>query len=283
MNKTLRITIGITAFLTAGTLPVYSTFASQGLYEPKGQTVPLSDPLTIVCRGLGMAGMGCATSGVAVGDYQPKPVRLNFDVLGSPSVGTNTNTNSNSNLDLTATISNAKAPKSLTGDKINIVSVPGSQEIYELINGQKHAFPSMAIFYDYGYKIEMIQTISQIQLDKYPRAKLIKVKGDSRRVYYLTEGGMVRPVVNAKKIFEFYGDRNEDVITISRKEFNYYPTNEYVFQESPLNRDVFQINGTGKRYLTPMAVYRLHITPNQVAPVTKAELDYYKTLAPLVD
>ena len=99
----------------------------------------------------------------------------------------------------------------------------------------------------------------------------------------MTEGGLIRPVINPKKIFEFYGDRNEDIITISRKEFNFYPTNQYVYQEAPLNRDVFQISGSGKRYLTPMAVARRNINWEQIAPVSQAELNYYKTLAPLLD
>ena len=99
----------------------------------------------------------------------------------------------------------------------------------------------------------------------------------------MTEGGLVRPVNNSKKIFDFYGDRKEDIITISRKEFNFYPTNQYVYQESPLNLDVFQITANGKRYLTPMAVMRLNIHPDQIAPVSKSELDSYKILPPLID
>ncbi|MEK9157734.1 MAG: hypothetical protein AAB638_00945 [Patescibacteria group bacterium] len=277
MNRAIRTILSILTILTAGIIPAYSTFASQSFANPQVPASATLDPQTIVCRGLGMTGMSCATTGIAVGDYQPKPIRLNFDILGSSTSNTNTSS------DLTATISNAKAPKSLTGEKINIVSVPSSPDIYQLVNGHKHPFPSMAVFYDYGYTTSMIQPITQQQLDKYPRANLVKVKGDSKRVYYLTEGGMLRPVVNTKKIFEFYGDRTEDIITISRKEFNFYPISEYVYQESPLNRDVFQISGNGKRYLSPMAVYRLGIRAEQVAPVRKAELDYYKTLKPLID
>jgi len=264
--KILKLALVIPTVLALIAMPIYPTFASQGSFS-------VQTPQTIVCRGLNLVGLSCDSQKVSpsnpIGSYQPQPVRFNFDIFSNTSTGT-------------AVISNSAAPKNLSGQKINLVSVPNSNEIYELVNGQKHVFPSLAVFYDYGYTLDMVQPITQTQLDKYPRADLIKIQGNSA-VYYLTEGGMVRPVINTKKIFDFYGDRPEDIITISRKEFNFYPANQYIYQESPLNRDVFQINGNGKRYLTPMAVARLGIRANQVAPVSKSELDFYKTLAPLVD
>lgn len=256
-------------------MPLYPTFASQG-------SSLAQDPQTTVCNALNMTGVGCNTTPYVIGAYKPKPIRLNFDIFSNTPVANTSSSTSTNNPNLTATIANAVAPTDLSGQKINLVSVQNSQDIYELVNGQKHIFPSIAIFYDYGYTFDMVQPISQYQLDKYPRAGLVKAQGSST-VYYLTEGGLVRPVVNTKNIFAFYGDRNEDIITISRKEFNFYPTNQYVYQESPLNRDVFQIGNAGKRYLTPMAVARLNIRSDQVAPVSKSELDFYKTLAPLID
>ena len=237
----------------------------------RASTVALNDPQALVCRGLNMVGMACGTNSAPAG-YQPVLTKFTFDPFNRGPSSNETGT----------VVNNAKAPRDLNGQKINIVSVAESPEIYALINGQKHAFPSLAVYYDYGYTLAMIQPITQDQLDKYPRAKLLKVKGDSK-IYYLTEGGMVRIIPNPKKILEIYGDREGDIITISRKEFNYYPANEYVYQISPYNRDVFQITEKGKRYLTPMAVLRLGIRQDQVAPVIQAELNSYKTLAPVID
>ena len=279
MTKILKLSLVLPTVLALIAMPLYPILASQG------SSLAL-DPQAMVCRGLAMSGLGCdsqtAPAPYVAGTYQPKPTRLNFDIFSNTSVTSSGTSTSTDNSNLTATINNAVAPKDLSGQKINLVSVPNSGEVYALVNGQKHVFPSLAIFYDYGYTFDMIQPINQAQLDKYPRASLVKVQGSSA-VYYLTEGGLVRPIVNPKKIFEFYGDRAEDIITISRKEFNFYPTNQYVYQFSPLNRDVFQISGSGKRYLTPMAVARLGIGVDQVAPVSKSELDSYKTLAPLID
>ena len=280
MSKTLTLTAGIIIAIALVAVPLYQTSASQVFYP---QYLAVNDPQSMVCQGLGMAGIACSTPTSTPSlppTWQPKPIRLSFDPLNSPA--DSTTANSNSATTLKSIISYAMAPKDLSGQKINIVSVPSSPEIYELVNGQKHAFPSIAIFYDYGYTESMIQSVTQDQLDKYPRANLVKVEGSST-LYYLTENGMLRQIYNPTKVLPFYGDDANHAITISKKEFNIYPTNQYVYQESPLNRDVFQLTATGKRYLTPMAVLRLKIRPDQIAPVSKGELDSYKTLAPLVD
>jgi hypothetical protein len=282
MSKTLKVAIGIVFSAALSAIPLYQTSASQ-VYYAHNYASALNDPQTLVCQGLGIAGIACGAPAVStgpVGVWKPKPIRLSFDPLTPPA--DTTSTSSTGSPSLKSIISSAMAPKDLTGRKINIVSVPESPEIYELINGQKHAFPSLAIFYDYGYTLAMIQPITQDQLAKYPRANLVKVQG-STAVYYLTENGMLRQIYNPSKVLPYYGDTTDQIITITRKEFNIYPINQYVYQESPLNRDVFQLTATGKRYLTPMAVGRLKIQPNQIAPVSKAELDSYKTLAPLVD
>ena len=267
MTKSLKFYVILPVLLALTAMPVSSAFASQSYIA--------LDPQSMVCNGLTSVGIGCtpqATTPYVMGTYQPKPVQLNYDIFSNTPVSSTG----------TSTSVNTASPTDLSGQKINIVSVPNSQAIYELVNGQKHLLPSMAIFYDYGYTTDMVEPISQAQLDKYPRAGLTKVQGSST-IYYLTEAGLVRQVNNPNQIFAFYGDRTQDIITISRKEFNFYPTDEYVYQISPLNLDVFQISTSGKRYLTPMAVARLGITSAQVAPVSKEELDSYKTLAPLVD
>lgn len=249
-------------------------------YYGTGSGFSLGDPQGMVCSALSFIGLGCNTSSVATTAYQPQISPLNFNIFGSNSTATSGTSSSTSNSDLTAAIATTTT-KDLSGNDINLVKVAGDSTIYELINGQKHAFPTITIFASYGYTSDMVQTISQAQLDKYPRAGLVKVHGTSQ-IYYLTNNGMVRPIPN-DTVLASYGDRKHDVIEISQKEFGFYPQNQYVYLESPLNRDVFQISSAGKRYLTPMAVARLGIKNDQVAPVNQAEMDAYKTLAPVVN
>jgi hypothetical protein len=224
--------------------------------------------------------------------YQPKPVVLNLYAMsnssanssGSNNSTSNTPSNSSSNSifgNLFGSISSNTVAKDADGNPISLVS-PDNTHVYAIIAGKKHLIPTEDVFGDYGYTASMVKTISQKELDHYPRADLIKVKNDSKHLYFLTENNMTR-LIPSQKVMDSYGDRAEDAITISKQEFNFYPQNQYIYLESPLNRDVFQIvNGTGKRYLTPMAVQRLVITPDQVAPVNQTEMDFYKILAPVI-
>lgn len=162
---------------------------------------------------------------------------------------------------------------------ISVVNVEGQKEVYRIINGRKHSIPTQEIFYSYGFDIKIVQKITLAELSKYPTARLFIVEGTANKknptIYYLTEGGMIRPMLN-DTVFYSYGNRKEDVITINQKEFNYYPRDEYVFIERPdLNREVYQITGGVKKYVTPVAVRRLNLKEGQIAPINQIEFDAY--------
>ena len=161
---------------------------------------------------------------------------------------------------------------------ISVVNVEGQSAVYRIIDGKKHSIPTTEIFYSYGFDVNIVQKISQKELDNYPLAKLFIVEGDENKnptIYYLTEGGMLRPMLN-DRVFYSYGNRKEDVITINQKEYNYYPRNQFIFIERPkLDRDIYQISGGIKRYLTPVAVKRMGLKENEIAPVNQFEFDEY--------
>jgi len=84
-------------------------------------------------------------------------------------------------------------------------------------------------------------------------------------------------------VFFSYGNRKEDVIFITAKEYNLYPRNQFIFVERPfINRDVYQIVSGVKRFVTPMAVKRMNIKDYQVAPVSITELDAYPAADPII-
>lgn len=226
----------------------------------------ISDPNAIVCEALGRIGMSCGTS-------QSTPLSSSPTLLPT-SIGS---TNSGSNL--TAAIYNSGS-KNKKGD-IVLVRVVGQPEVYEIIGGKRHFIPTKDIFYDYGFRDELIQNITAEELDRYPRMKLVKMEGN-KKTYYLTEEQMLRPIPN-EKVFDSYGNREEDIIMISKKEFNFYPQNQFVFLEKPLRRDVFQIVKGKKRYLTPLAVQRMKLRDIDVAPVNEVEMAYYKTGSPIIN
>ncbi len=85
------------------------------------------------------------------------------------------------------------------------------------------------------------------------------------------------------KVFYSYGDRKEDVISINQKEFNYYPRNQFIYVERPkISREVYQITGGLKRYLTPVAVKRMNLLENEIAPVNQIEFDAYPEGEPVI-
>ena len=239
-----------------------------------------NDPNSLVCNALSLVGLGCGTvsPSIYVGSAQTAvPSLINTTTNSNNS---NTSKNSGSNSSLTATIFTA-GEKQEGSDSVNLVRIKDQSEIYEIVGGKKHLIPTMDIFYDYGFKIEWVQNVTQKQLDKFPRIKLMQIKGNKKKTYYFTEGGMIR-LIPDKTVFGSYGDREEDVIVISKKEFNFYPSNQFVFLERPLKRDVFQIVNGKKRYVTPMAVERMKISTDEIAPVNETELTYYKTGSPII-
>lgn len=242
-----------------------------------------SDLNYFVCSTLSSLGLGCGSS-APVG-YQPGTLGSGNILSSGSTVPVNTANNSSGNSvdssNLTATIY-AAGKKQEGSDSVNLVRIKGKEEIYEIVGGKKHLLPTVDIFFDYGFKIEWVQNVTQKQLDKFPRIKLMQVTSDKKKTYYFTEGGMIR-LIPDKNAFNSYGDREEDIIVISKKEFNFYPHNQFVFLENPLNRDVYQlVNGKTKRYLTQSAVKRMKIATEQIAPINQTELATYKTDKPIV-
>src|SRR3989344_4410493 len=250
-----------------------------------------TDINSFLCNALASLGLGCGSG--TPGAYQPGSAGSG-SVLGSVFGGstpvsapvtdtatTVTQDNPSGGSALTAAIYTA-GKKQEGSDSVNLVRIKGQEEIYEIVGGKKHLLPTMDIFFDYGLKLEVVQDITQKQLDKFSRIKLMQMTGDKKKTFYFTEGGMIR-LIPDKNVFNSYGDREEDVIVISKKEFNWYPQNQFVFLENPLNRDVYQlVNGKVKRYLTKAAVKRMKIDAEQIAPINQVELANYQTDKPIV-
>ncbi|MBI2068609.1 MAG: hypothetical protein HYT67_00675 [Candidatus Yanofskybacteria bacterium] len=246
-----------------------------------------TDINSFLCRTLSSLGLSCGSGTPEA--YQPA-TSGSGSVIGSVfspgstapvNASDNSSNNSVGGSNLTAAIYTA-GKKQEGSNSVNLVRVKGREEIYEIVGGKKHLLPTMDIFFNYGFKLEMVQDITQKQLDKFPRIKLMRVTGDKKNTFYFTEGGMIR-LIPDKNVFNSYGDREEDIIVISKKEFNWYPQNQFVFLENPLNRDVYQlVNGKVKRYLTQSAVKRMKIDLEQIAPINQVELSTYQTDKPII-
>ena len=163
---------------------------------------------------------------------------------------------------------------------MTIVKAVGTESIFVIVDGKKHLIPTNEIFFSYGLTNGMIQSITAEELAKYPIARLFIVEGLNEEgveptIFYMTDNGMIREMLN-DRVFYSYGNRKEDIITINQKEFNYFPRVQYVYLERPIiDRSIYQITGGIKRYLTPVAVRRMNLGENEIAPINQIEFDTY--------
>jgi len=258
------------------------------------------DLTSFVCGALSSIGMGCgAPQKVATPVYGSSvasapvststPPQDNSQVKSNQQAGATDSTGS-----LQASIANVAIKRTASDDEVILVKVPATNgvkqtlglqtqdAIFEIIRGQKHFIPTVDIFFDYGFDLNAVQSVTHKDLEPFPRTKLVNVYKDKKSKYYITEGNMIRLIPN-ETVFDSYGDREEDMITISKKEFNFYPRSQYVFLENPLSADVYQIVDDGtKRFVVPQVMKRLRIEQYQIAPINKQQLDAYSNGVPII-
>ncbi|MBI2064258.1 MAG: hypothetical protein HYT66_00935 [Candidatus Yanofskybacteria bacterium] len=254
---------------------------------------------SFVCGALGSIGLGCGApqlvSTPVYGQSNPsQQVAAPAPTPAPQSTSRQSDRQANIGNNLQASITNVTVKRTASDDEVILVKVPAtngykqtlglsaSDSIFEIIRGQKHFIPTIDIFFDYGFDLAAVQSVTHKDLEPFPRTKLVNVKSNSKKKYYITEGHMIRLIPN-KRVFESYGDREEDVITISKKEFNFYPRNQYVFLENPLSADVYQMVDDGtKRFVVPQVMKHLRIEQHQIAPINKQQLDAYSNGTPII-
>jgi hypothetical protein len=296
----------ILSFIIIGLIFVSAPVEAQVLYGSGG------DLNSFVCDSLASIGLGCGvpqpvSTPVYGQSSPPQQAAIPAPTPAPQSAPQQSNQQVNIDNNLQASIANVTIKRAASDDEVILVKVfvpienRGSSTgvrttngvsptlgldtnyaIFEIIRGQKHFIPTIDIFFDYGFDLNVVQSITREDLESFPRAKLVNVYGGGKKTYYLTEGRMIRMIPN-DRIFESYGDRKEDVITISKKEFNFYPRNQYVFLENPLSPDVYQIVDDGtKRYVVPQVMKRLRIERYQIAPINKQQFDAYSNGTPII-
>ncbi len=159
----------------------------------------------------------------------------------------------------------------------NIIQLDGStyeyfNNPYEIKNGQKHWIPTVKIFNAHNFNWSDIQVVSENQLNSYPRAKLLRATGD-KKVYYLTESGMVRHIPSAE-VFNSYGNNWEDIFEVSHDELNSYEPNQLIRAEGDYKVYLLE-NGAKKWIQTAEEFNNRNYNWSKIAPVNQAEINYY--------
>ncbi|TRZ79479.1 PKD domain-containing protein [bacterium] len=156
----------------------------------------------------------------------------------------------------------------------DLVRVRGQQEVYQIIDGKYHWIPAPSIFNNYGFKESDIKPINQSEMNRYERVKLVRV-GASPDVYYITTSWMKRKVPNMD-VFYSYGNKLEDVISISQTELNWYPENRLIKFDNDWK--IYYLENGQKRWIKSADVFnRLGFDWTKIAPVSWQEINAYPT------
>jgi hypothetical protein len=154
----------------------------------------------------------------------------------------------------------------------NLLRAIGQQKVYRVINDKILWVPTITAFNTQGLKWEDIQNVNESTINQYSRLKLVRVKGDPK-VYYLTESGLKRWIPTAE-IFNSYNNKWEDVAELESKDVNGYVDNALIKLENELK--VYKLENGKKRWIKTIEAFnRLGLDWNKIAPVNRAEFDYY--------
>ena len=145
-------------------------------------------------------------------------------------------------------------------------------KIYEVKNDKRHWIPTAEIFDAYNFDWSDVQIVSENQLNSYPRAKLLRATGD-RKVYYLTESGMVRHIPSPE-VFNSYGNNWEDIFEVSPDELNTYEPNSLIRAEGDCK--VYLLENGKKRWIQTAEEFNNRgYDWSKIAPVNQIEINYY--------
>lgn len=152
-----------------------------------------------------------------------------------------------------------------------LIKSSGDPRVYQLIDGRRLYVPSGKAFTQAGNKWQDVVEVLPQEVAAFPRVSLIKSPNEFT-VFYLTEAGQKRALKNAN-VFTSYGNKWEDVKTISPSILNEYPDVAFIKLYGTLR--AYKIENGKKRALTAQAIKRLNVNIVNVAPVNKVEFNAY--------
>ncbi|MFH1030481.1 MAG: hypothetical protein V1770_04445 [bacterium] len=115
----------------------------------------------------------------------------------------------------------AASSSSLPSQHILLVKSLNSPIVYSIIHGKKLKIPNEETFSDYGYKWEDIKILSEQEISLYPDLKLVKTENNPT-VYYINSKKGIKKAHPSAQVFLDYGNKWEDIRTISEKNLSTY-------------------------------------------------------------
>jgi len=156
--------------------------------------------------------------------------------------------------------------------EVTLLKARDDPKVYEIKDNKKHWIPNPEVFNTSGFKWTDIQEVEQSELNQYPRVKLLQAQG-GYKVYYLAELGLMRHIPSPE-IFISYGNKWEDIFTVSQTELATYPENNLIHLEGDYK--IYKLeNGTKHWIKTAEAFNRLSFDWSKIALVNILEFNYY--------
>lgn len=237
-------------------------------------------------RGPGKAGFNFQASENVI----PHPWPVNCSILpygavaGNSAGSTSTNTGNSGDV---CEVGNdgiivAGAEFSLYTEITDLLKTPESPDVYAIMNGQRHYISSPASFNEYGLNWNDVRTVSRYELEKYPRARLIK-SPESDTIYYLyqrPEGQWLKIGITSPTVFVSYpGNYWGNVITVTQLDVDSYPDVKLI--KTSDSNEIYYIDNNMRR-LVSAEVFKAHgFNPYEVAEVNKTHMESYKIASPL--
>ncbi|MBI3305207.1 hypothetical protein HYZ80_02720 [Candidatus Parcubacteria bacterium] len=152
-----------------------------------------------------------------------------------------------------------------------LVRAQSDTRVFAIVNNQRFWIPDTQTFEAAGYRWSDVRVVSDVQVGQYARLRLVRAGSDSA-VYYITESGLKR-LIPSPAVFASYGNRWEDVVSISQVELAAYQSVAFIHRG---DGRVYKIENGVKRWVkTEEAFRRLGGRWDQIAPVNQTEFESY--------
>jgi len=160
--------------------------------------------------------------------------------------------------------------------EIKLLKTAGDPNLYYAENLQKRVMNSEEVLTSYGLVKNDAFAVERREIDAYPAARLLK-RGDDEKVYYVTQSGTRRHIPSAQ-VFESYGNKWYNIVTVTYKELVSYPINSAIKREGT-NKVYWLVAGkttTKKHWIASASAFnRLGIKWDQIAPINGTEFNSY--------
>lgn len=218
----------------------------------------------------------------------PHPWPVNCSLVPGGKSGNTGNVNTG-NTGNTGAVNNGDANIVVAGDEFSLytnstalLKTYASPDIYTIMNGQRHFISSPASFNEYGYDWMKVRTVSQTELEKYPRARLIK-SGTGNTIYYLfqkPEGQWLKINLGSPSVFASYpANYWGNVISVTQLDVDSYPDVKLIKTKD--SSEIYYLENNERHVISNETFIKRGYNKYEICEVNNTHLESYKISSPI--